>query len=485
MLLAFAGLAGAAQNQVKDVRTSSSLSQALTIQPNIPFLAAGTIHTAPDSKELVIRVDDRQRFQQYHGVGAALTDSAACKIAELPPAAQDQLIQRLFTTKDGGAGFNFLRVPMGASDFSCSGTPYTYDDMPPGQQDDANLSNFTIAHDLPYIIPALQKIVKANPNIQILANPWSAPAWMKGNDNLDNGLHGGVLLEQDYAAYAQYFVKFIQQYAMHGIKVNAVTPENEPDDPTGYPSMEFPEAAELNFITRYLRPALNAAGLSTKIYGFDNSWGDWSYVRDLTGGPSGNIVNGIAWHCYGGNPVMMSWLHYVAPSTDQVVDECSPELRAFSTAEELISSFRNWASIVAVWNLALDPAGGPVQPPNWGCKGCNGVVQVNRNLIWVNAGSHKIGYSQKYFQLAQFSRFIQPGAWRVASVHSPIGFARYTDFPRISAGLDVVTFLNPDGSHVLAAYNNGSCKIRFTVDWRNLRFGSTISAGEIDTYVWK
>jgi O-glycosyl hydrolase len=209
---------------------------------------------------------------------------------------------------------------------------------------------------------------------------------------------------------ASYFVKFLQAYAGNGVPIDAITPQNEPSSGgggTSYPGLTLPESDEAQFIQQNLEPALRAAGLQTKIYGNDLSWNSSAYADALASGPAASDLGGISWHCYFGSPTVMTELHQSDPGLDQIVNECSPEIRAFGAPEFLISSLRNWASIVSVWNVALNPQGGPKQAAN-GCPGCQGVVTVNEQ-------AHNVSFGNEYYELGQVSSFVHPGATRIDS----------------------------------------------------------------------
>ena len=407
-----------------------------------------------------------------------MTNSSAWLIYDqLSPADRLALMQDLF----GAAGIhlNFLRVPMGASDFTVSAQPYTYDDMPAGQSD-PSLSQFSIAHDLPYILPVLREALAIKPGLEILANPWSPPAWMKSNDSLDNVNAQGALLTSAYGPLASYFVKFIEAYESAGVPVDAITPQNEPRSGgagTSYPGLTLPEANEADFISQDLQPALGAAGLGTKIYGNDLSWDQLSYASGLASGPAAGDLSGIAWHCYFGSPSVISQLHQTAPALDQIVDECSPEIRAFGTPEFMISTLRNWASVVATWNVALDPQGGPKQTAN-GCPGCTGLVTIDEQ-------THTVSFGAEYYQLGQVSAFVQPGAARIDSQNLVSYSVNSSNIETVTAGLDDVAFLNPDGSRVLVAYNNSTAPISFGVESDGRYFAYTIPAQAMTTFVWR
>ncbi len=456
---------------VEVVQTNSDLSQRMAHLPDLllaPVPAGGLGH--------VIKIDDGFRFQRIAGVGGAMTDSSAWLIErKLRPAATRSLIEALFGT--GGIHLSFMRVPIGASDFTHNGRPYSYDDVPAGATDPL-LRHFSIAHDEAYVIPALRQALAANPSLELLANTWSPPAWMKTNDRLDNIAHSGELLPDAYKPFAAYLVKFLEAYRKQGVPITAITPQNEPTQDTGYPGLEFPEPDEAYFITRFLAPALRTARLHTALYGSDFGWSLPSapYAFALASGPAGRDLTGIAWHCYFGDPNVMSRMHARSPALEEIMDECSTGLTPNPVSEVMLGSIRNWASAVVLWNLALDPSGGPVQPPNGGCHGCTGIVTINPR-------THAVSLGLSYYQLGQLSAFVQPGAVRVYSNHFvTYRFKLGEDFA--SPGLDDAAFVNPDGSRVLVAYANTLTPQRFTVEWDGRGFTYTLAPGAMATFIW-
>jgi glucosylceramidase len=456
---------------VSVVQTDSAISQQLAPQPGLSFSAA------PPQGLPVVDVSDQIQYQRFAGLGANLTDSAAWLIYdELSPADRTTLMQQLFGPT--GIHLSFLRTAMGASGAMTVSAPYTYDDVPQGQSD-PTLSQFTIAHDLSYTIPTLQQALSVNPGLQVLASPWSPPAWMKTNDALNNMNAQGKLLSSAYQSLANYFVKYLQAYAGQGIPVAAITPQNEPSSGqfgTAYPGLTLPEANEAQFIAQDLQPALSAAGLHTKIYGNDLSWDQAAYASALTSGPAASALSGIAWHCYFGSPTVMSQLQQVVPGLDQIVEECSPEIRSFGAPEFLISALRNWASLAAVWAIATDPTGGPIQPGN-NCGGCRGLVTIDEQ-------THTATLLPEYYQLGQISSFVQPGAARIDSPNFVSYGVNGSNILTVTPGLDDVAFLNPDGSKVLIAYDNSAAPISFAVQSDGRYFTYTIPAQAMTTFVW-
>jgi glucosylceramidase len=453
------------------VLTTAGLAYALTPMPSVPFGPLPAASTGPAGN--VIHVDDTAQYQHVTGFGAAMTDSSAWLLyTQLPPPIRRLVMNALFSP--AGIHLDFVRVPMAASDFTATSQPYSYDDVPSGQSD-PDLAQFSIAHDQAYVIPALRQMLSINPGIEILANPWSPPAWMKSNGAFDNISGHGTLAPGSFGALARYFVKFIQAYAAAGIPISSITPQNEPGAVVPYPGLSLSEPDEANFIVNYLAPALSAAGLDPKIYGVDRG-AALSYAQALLSGPAAPALSGIAWHCYGGLGTLAA-LAQLAPTVDQIVSECATAIIPYSPAEVGISSTRNGASAVALWNLALDPAGGPVQAPNFSCLGCTGVVTVSEQ-------THAATLTSSFYQFGQLSKFVQPGAVRIGSERFVSDFRLPNGTYGVTPGLDDVAFLNPDGSKVLVAYNGGATASRFAVAWHGRAFTYTLQRGATVTFVW-
>ncbi len=220
------------------------------------------------SQNLTISVDPSRSYQTMDGFGASITDSSAHVLYRLDRRNRDATMRRLFSPSDGD-GLSFLRQPMGASDF-VAGDFYTYDDLPAGKTD-YDMRRFSIAHDRAQILPLLRQALELNPRLKVIGSPWSPPAWMKTNGSLI----GGRLIDDPriYAAYARYFVEFVQAYEHAGVPVYAITVQNEPQNrnPSGYPGMDLPVAQEAKLIVAIGR-AFRDARIDTKIFGYDHNW---------------------------------------------------------------------------------------------------------------------------------------------------------------------------------------------------------------------
>jgi len=439
--------------------TTPNQANLLSPQQNLTFGGVG-------SNSTTITVNDAQTYQQMVGFGASLTDSSAWLIAnKMSQSQRNQLMTNLFDPNNG-IGLDFLRQPMGASDLALN--EYTYDDVPSGQSD-PNLSNFSISHDNAYIIPVLKQALQLNPNLKIMATPWTAPAWMKSNDSLEQG----SLNASDFQVYAQYFVKFIQAYQAQGIPIYAVTPQNEPGNNNRMPTMPMSASDETNFIANNLGPTFAQNGIKTQILGYDHNWDNPGYPTTImSNGTAASYTSGTAWHCYAGSPSAMTNFHNSYPNKDIYETECSGGTwegsnwpNGFQNTVELgINSARNWAKSVVRWGLALDPNGNPhVNSPD-SCNGCRGIVSIDQN-------SGNVTYNSDYYGLGHFSKFVAPNAYRIDS--NSFGGGNIED----------VAFKNPDGSKVLVVYNGGGTNT-FQVNWNNEAFSYTLPAGATATFKW-
>ncbi len=437
--------------------TTSDGSSQLTPQPNLTFGSSS-------GNSSTITVNESQTFQQMTGFGAAVTDSSAWLISTKISGSQRATVMQKLFDPNQGIGMSFVRIPMGSSDFSING-PYSYDDLPAGQSD-PNLKSFSIRHDQAYILPVLQQAHSLNPNLTFMANPWSPPAWMKTNGSMLGTANGatGTLNAADYGSLAQYFVKFIQAYQAQGILILAVTPQNEPQyAPNSYSGMSWSASDENAFIKNNLSPALKGAGLSTKIFGWDHNWDDTNFPSTLLSDPTTRSdLAGIAWHCYSGNPSAMTAIYNADPAVGAYETECATgaAVTPISTPNLLMQSVQNYAKTVELWNLALDPNNGP---HSGGCPDCLGVVTIDQD-------SGNVTYSNDYYQVGQYSKFVVPGAYHIGS--NSLG------------SLADVAFKNPDGSRVVVAYNDGGSSSSFQVRWNNQGFNYTLPAGATVTFKW-
>jgi glucosylceramidase len=461
--------------------TTADGSYKLTDMGSVPFTT--TPSTAP-----TLVIDPTRSFQTMEGFGGAITDSASVVLYGLSPSARSRAMHMLFDPTTGD-GLDYLRQPIGASDFVAK-APYTYDDMPAGQTDYPQ-AHFSIAHDKAKILPLLRWAKRLNPKLQIIATPWSPPAWMKTTDSLI----GGRLIDTPaiYHSYALYLTKFIEAYRAQGVTVNTITVQNEPQnrEPAGYPGTDM-SAAQEEKVIEALGPMLRDAGLKTKILAYDHNWSEHpndiadtppdetqdtnDYPQEVLSSPAARWLSGTAYHCYYGDPSAMTTLHNEFPRKDIYFTECSGSqstdpANTFSDTLKwharnlIIGSPRNWAKTVINWNVALDPSGGPHVG---GCTNCTGILTVGPG--------DQITPDAEYYTLGHLSRFVQPGAVRIAS----------TSFGTTGWNGEVmdVAFRNPDGTTVLVAHNENDSPQAVGVREGNEGFTYTLPGDSLATFSW-
>ena len=445
--------------QVTVVQTDSDLRAPMETKQSIGF------SKAPASSSLTITVDGAQKYQTIDGFGASLTDSSAWLLyTKLTPEKRNETMHQLFDLKSG-IGLNFLRQPMGASDLALN--DYSYDDMPAGQSD-PELKHFSIEHDNAYVLPSLREALAVNPQIKVMATPWSPPGWMKTS----GAMIGGSLKPAAYPAFAQYFVKFIQSYEAAGVPIYGITMQNEAlYTPSNYPGMDFQADAQLKFLRDNLGPALAAANLHPKVMVYDHNWDKPEYPTTvLSDAGAAKYAAGVAWHCYGGDVKVQSAVHDKFPDKDAWETECSGgtwqkgNLLAV-TARLIIDSTRNWAKSVVLWNMALDQKNGP---NTGGCDTCRGVVTIDTSKTPAT-----VTKTVDYYALGHASKFVHAGAVRIAS--NTFG----------DKSLDDVAFQNTDGSIALLVLNNADTPQTFSVRANGAAFSYTLPAGSLATFSWQ
>jgi glucosylceramidase len=410
-----------------------------------------------------IVVDDSKKFQAMDGFGHALTGGTAQLMMKMSPAARTALLKELFGNGPGEIATSYIRVSVGASDMNDH--VYTYDDVPAGQTD-ADLKKFSLAPDNADVIPVLKEVLTINPKIKILASPWTAPAWMKDNDDVK----GGSLKKENYEVYATYWVKYLQGMKAEGIPIDALTPQNEPENPKNTPSMVMTSEEEADFIGNYLGPALAKAGVTTKIISFDHNCDHPNYPVDILKNAAANkYTDGSGFHLYRGEITAMTTAHDAFPEkgiyfTEQMVvsRKNDPDFAiAKPVAHLIIGAPENWSRNVLLWNLAADPQNGP-HTNNGGCPVCSGAITLDGDSVVRNLA---------YYTAAHASKFVPAGSVRIASNGPP-------------DALPHVAFLTPQKRHVLIVSNTTDLASTFFIRFKGKDATASLPAGAVATYVW-
>lgn len=410
-----------------------------------------------------IRVNPEITYQEIDGFGASFTDSSAYLLDNLPGrAVTEEVIARLFG-RDDGIGLSVIRQPMGATDFAREF--YSYDDRPDGETD-MDLRHFSIDRDRESIIPLLQTAFKFNPQIKLMASPWSPPGWMKTSGSMI----GGSLRRECYAVYADYFVRFIKAYEQEGLPVHFVTPQNEPlYTPGHYPGMLMTAEEQAEFINSALGPAFEANGITAKILAYDHNWDEPDYPLYVLE-KAHRYAAGTAWHHYAGTPEAQTRVRDAFPDKEVYFSEGSggewvPPFEAayFEIIREGIGILRNWSKCFVLWNVALDEKNGPMPcDPGASCRG----------LVTVHSVTKEVIYNLDYYAIGHFSKFIKPGAVRIES-------DSHND------GVMSLACKNRDGSYTLVCYNSREQAEQIRVDFGGSVFEYQMDGISAVTFAWQ
>jgi glucosylceramidase len=407
-----------------------------------------------------IIIDTTKTYQSIEGFGYTLTGGSASLIYSMSDNERQKLLHELFSTDSACINISYLRVSIGAS--SLSSSIYTYDDMPEGETD-LDLNNFSIDAEKTYMIPLLKEILVINPQIKILASPWSAPLWMKTKQSFING----NLNTAYYDAYARYFVKYIQAMQDEGISIDAITPQNEPLNPHDIPSMVMTSSEQIAFIKDHLGPAFQEAQLNTKIILYDYNCDAYQYPLDvLSDNTVFDFVDGTAFHLNDGYITALSKVHDAFPEKNIYFTErgtASPsnfnnDLR-WHIKNLIIGAPRNWSRNVLEWNLATDEN---FEPHLEGaCTTCLGALTIEGVNISRNVS---------YYIIAHASKFVLPGSVRVDS--------------NIPNDLQNIAYQRADGKKVLIVLNDSNTDQTFGIKFKNKIATASLTAGSVATYVW-
>ena len=392
----------------------------------------------PLETQICVFVDPGRTFQTILGIGGALTDASAETFAKLPAAKQLEILNGYFDA-NSGIGYTLARTNIHSCDFSSSS--YTYID-----EGDKELRSFSVNHDKQFRIPLIKKaLATAGGKLAIFASPWSPPAFMKDNNSM---LHGGKLKPEFYQSWANYYVRFINAYQQEGVPIWGLTIQNEPMATQTWESCIYTAEEERDFLKKHLGPALQRAGLNDKkIIAWDHNR-DLVYQRAstlLSDPEAARFVWGIGFHWYepwsGGEPMFdnVRMVHETFPDKHLIFTEgCADSFNAqklhdWSLGEQygrsMINDFNGGAVGWTDWNVLLDETGGPNHVRNF----CFAPVHADTK-------TGQLTYTNSYYYIGHFSKFVRPGAKRIAS--SPSRSALLTS-----------AFINPDGKVAVVVMN--------------------------------
>lgn len=456
--------AGAVENWISSERDPKDLGwyfaprwqsgdKQLEPQPNLDLTKVGASDTAT-----TIAIDPNKAYQSITGIGTSMEDSTVANLLKMSPAKQDEVLRKLASPTDG-IGMSLFRLTIGTADFTAHPF-YTYDDMPAGQTD-PTLSRFSIQKDIDYgIVDAAKKIQAINPNVKFFASPWSPPGWMKTTDSMIRG----QVKDEYLPVLAEYYLKYVQAYAQQGIRISALTLQNEPLLEIDYPSAKMPWQQEAE-LAKLLRKKLDDAGFGdVLIWIFDHNPSDtMNYPAPLLADPANQAaVDGTAFHDYGGDLNLMSQLHDMYPNENIYLTERA--VWGTEGADRIAQYFRNWAKSYDSWVAMLDS---DIQMHHWtGTPDPTMLVEDSgdRDHYWA---------TPEYYLLGQFSKFVTPGYTRIDSNYG---------------SKDTVTnvaFLSPDKRTIVTVVINQTDSAQtFKLVSDGAQIAATIPAKSVATYRW-
>lgn len=453
-------------------------------------LALKTTFNTDDSAAR-IEILPKQKFQTITGIGGSFTESSASLLNKLSPAKRKEVIEAYFG--DDGAKYSLTRTHMNSCDFSLD--HYSYAPV----ADDMLLENFSVDEDKDDIIPMIQEAMAVSTDgFKIISSPWTAPPWMKDNNNYV----GGKLLPKYYKPWALFYSKYIDAYKAEGIDIWGLTVVNEPHgNGNNWESMHFSPKEMTDFVRDYMGPQLEKDGHDVKILGYDQNragiqeWVDEMYKDEA----SAKYYAGTAIHWYESTyevfPEALNYAHTKAPNkylieTEGCVDSEVPKWKDDAWywskeatdwgwdwapdnekylhpkyapvnryARDIIGCLNNWVDGWIDWNMVLDKQGGPNWFENW----CAAPVLVD-------VETDEVYYTPIYYTMAHFSKFIRPGAVRIGLENE-------------DNSLLATAVQNPDGSMAVVVFNEGKTPKNFTLHLSGSRASISIEPQAIQTLV--
>lgn len=408
-----------------------------------------------------VEIFPKEHLQTIDGFGYTLTGGSAQLIMRMNVGARKSLLNEVFGCGVDGNCTSFLRLSMGASDLDES--VFSYDDTK-NNEPDPELNGFTLAKDTINLIPLLKEILAINPDIKLMATPWSAPSWMKDNKNSK----GGSLLQKYEATYASYFVKYHQAMAQQGINIHSFTIQNEPHHGSNNPSMVMEADQQARFIAQHLGPAFAEHQIPAKIIIWDHNCDEFAYpIEVLKDEKARPYIDGSAFHLYAGEISALSEVHQAFPGKNLYFTEQWTGAKGdfggdllWHIKNVVIGSLRNWSKIALEWNLANDPGFGPHTPG--GCTECKGAMTIDGNNYEKNVSFYIIGH---------IAKFVPPGSRVIKSL--------------IPEGLSGVALQTPDDQMVLLLLNETDVTKSFSIAINGKNAKTEILPKAVVTYIWQ
>ena len=387
----------------------------------------------------VLDLDAAKPSHEWKGLGVSFAE-ASCKIlSELPAAEREKVLRMVFTRE--GAGLSMGRIHVGCSDYSAH--VYTYDDV----TDDFELKHFSIDDDRKYVLPVIKEAQRLNPDLFFFGSVWTPPAWMK----LGRELCGGWIDVARIPVFCDYYVKFLQAYAKEGVKVSAISAQNETcsDQDGESPECKWGPNEEMAFIAKLMPPRLQAAGLDTQLWMHDCEPHEWRLVVSELDDPEvRKHTGGIAWHSYGADPTAyLAEVRKRYPDVKMYHTEMGPHLNGSRTltwwGKRFTPFVNGGCSSLTSWCLALDEFGTPNTSRGFDCAG----------FVEIHSKTRAVKPSAQWDFFRHIGPFVDRGAQVLATGYEKL-MIHYGAVPMSERF--VMTFRNPDGAYVIVATNHSA-----------------------------
>ncbi len=426
---------------IKIFRTAKDTPDRLTEQPTLTF------GDMPASSNATVLVDSSKSFQEIEGIGGAFTEAAAVTLYKMSPARQAEILQAYFA-RDKGNGYSLCRTHINSCDFSTGNYAYTEIDG------DVELQHFSIDRDRQALIPMIKEAIRvARRPFKLFASPWSPPAWMKTNGQMN---HGGQLKPEYRQAWANYYCRYIREYEQENIFIWGLSVQNEPEAKQTWDSCLYTGEEERDFVRDYLGPTLQQEGLA------DVRVIIWDHNRDqlferakivFDDPAAAQYVWGAGFHWYGEDKFdNVQLVHDVYPDKKLLFTEGCQEggthLGEWQVGERyarsIISDLNRWTVGWVDWNMVLDETGGPNHVGNF----CSAPIIADTK-------TDTLHYQSSYYYIGHFSRYIRPNAKRIICATT-------------RDKLEATAFLNPNGQIAVVVLNRSEDSIPFTLKFNGL-----------------
>ena len=369
-----------------------------------------------------IDIDTAKPSHNFDGIGVSMTDASCWLLSQMDIESRHKFLKKVFTKRE--LNMSMIRLNCGASDYATE--LYNYND----HKDDVEMKHFSVARDEVYMIPIIKQIYDYCPDVFVFSSIWSVPGWMKSSGEMC----GGALLDKYMPAFANYWSAYVKAYAERGIKIDAVTVQNEPftDQEGGCPATLVSTKQEIELAGKLMPEAFKRAGLDTKIWIHDHNYNDFERVNKMLAEKDvKRNIDAVAWHPYSGTPEMIQKVRELHPDTKMHLTERGPNLTKKAVQNEkwwsdvIFGALNNGCSSYSSWNLLLDPDG----KPNVGRHPCGGLYTYDYE-------KGKLTESVQVRVLQHFSPYVKRGA-KILSIDQP------------DDNMTAIAFQNPEGDYVI------------------------------------